>query len=223
MTTLNKITLIIADDHPLVRSGVYKELENVEQFEVIGETGDGNEALALINKLNPNVAVLDFQMPGLNGIEIVEKLKEIGSSTKVILLTMHDEKQIFFKALEVGVNAYVLKDDAVLDIVEAVKNVVDGKEFISKNLTGLMLEKIKKADKVSKKEILISELTSLEKNILSLVAELNTNDEISNKLFISKRTVENYKVNIAKKLQLNGARELLKYSIENKNYLEQAF
>lgn len=223
MTTLNKITLIIADDHPLVRSGVYKELENVEQFEVIGETGDGNEALALINKLNPNVAVLDFQMPGLNGIEIVEKLKEIGSSTKVILLTMHDEKQIFFKALEVGVNAYVLKDDAVLDIVEAIKNVVDGKEFISKNLTGLMLEKIKKADKVSKKEILISELTSLEKNILSLVAELNTNDEISNKLFISKRTVENYKVNIAKKLQLNGARELLKYSIENKNYLEQEF
>lgn len=223
MTTLNKITLIIADDHPLVRSGVYKELENVEQFEVIGETGDGNEALALINKLNPNVAVLDFQMPGLNGIEIVEKLKEIGSSTKVILLTMHDEKQIFFKALEVGVNAYVLKDDAVLDIVEAIKNVVDGKEFISKNLTGLMLEKIKKADKVSKKEMLISELTSLEKNILSLVAELNTNDEISNKLFISKRTVENYKVNIAKKLQLNGARELLKYSIENKNYLEQAF
>ena len=219
MNKQNEITIIIADDHPLVRSGVRKELENIEQYKIIAETGNGNEALDLINKLNPGIAVLDFQMPGLNGIEITEKLREIGCSTKVILLTMHDEKQIFFKALNVGVNAYVLKDDAILDIVDAVKNVAAGREFISKNLTGLMLNKIKNVAVDNKNNNPIYELTSTEKKVLLLIAELSTNEEISDKLFISKRTVENYKVNIAKKLQLNGARDLLKYSIENKDCL----
>lgn len=216
MNSPNKVSIIIADDHPLVRSGVKKELENIDQFEVVAEAGNGNEAFEIIKKINPDVAVLDFQMPLLNGIEVVKKLKENNSLTKVILLTMHDEKQIFFKALDAGVNGYILKDDAILDIVDAVKSVAAGKEYVSKNLSGLMLGKIKKT---TNNNNLITELTSTEKKVLLLIAELKTNEEISNILFVSKRTVENYKVNIAKKLNLGSARDLLKYSIENKEHL----
>lgn len=220
MTTQNRVTIIIADDHPLVLSGIRRELENIEEFDIISQYGNGEEALNFITNMNPDVAILDFQMPGLNGLEIVRILKEQNSETKVILLTMHDEKQIFFKALEEGVSAYILKDDGVLEIVEAVRSVVTGKKFVSKNLTGLMLEKLKGQVNPDKNESQLSELTATEKQILSLIAALSTNDEISDRMFISKRTVENYKVNLAKKLGLKGARDLLKYSIENKNYLE---
>ena len=219
MTALNRTTILIADDHPLVLSGVRRELEDIEEFEIIAQSGNGGEALNLISNMHPDIAILDFQMPGLNGIEIAKSLREQNSKTKVILLTMHNEKQIFFKALEVGIEGYLLKDDAVLDIVEAVRSVVAGREFVSKNLTGLMLEKLKGQGVSDKNGNLISELTATEKQVLSLIAELSTNEEISDQLFISRRTVENYKVNLAKKLELGGARDLLKFSIENKKYL----
>lgn len=220
MTKQNRTTLIIADDHPLVLSGIRSELEDIEEFEIIAQAGNGEEALNLIIHLNPDVAILDFQMPGLNGIEIVKMLKELNSKTKVILLTMHDEKQIFFKAIEEGVDGYILKDEGVLEIVEAVRSVISGREFVSNDLTGVMLERLKKTGMGHNNENLVSELTHAEKQILLLIAELSTNEEISDRLFISKRTVENYKVNIAKKLGLESARDLLKYSIENKKYLE---
>lgn len=214
-----KHTLIIADDHPLFRSGVRAELEINGGFCIIGETGNGAEALKMINELSPDVAILDFEMPGQNGLEITQRLTKAGSRTKIILLTMHNEKKIFIKALNAGVKGYVLKDDASLDILNAVSAVVAGKEFISGNLTSLLLERM--IDKTNDNEaaILIKQLTTAEKQMLSLISELKTNDEIADLLFISKRTVENHKVALTRKLGLESSRFLLKFAVNNKNSL----
>ena len=216
---MNKIRILIADDHPLFRIGVRQELESCPEFELVGETGNGNDALNIIMKLNPDIAILDFQMSGFNGIEVVSKLREKKIETQVILLTMHNEQKIFLKALHEGVKGYVLKDDAVLDIIDAVYNVVSGKTFISKSLSGILVEKLTNHTMNDKIGNLINRLTDSEKKILSLVAELKSNNEIAEELFLSKRTVENHKVIISHKLQLEGSKDLLKFALQNKDKL----
>ena len=214
----DKIKIVTADDHPLFLYGVRVELESIPNFKIIGESVTGGQALDMILELNPDVAILDYQMPGLNGIEITSKLREMNNKTKIILLTMYNQKKIFFKALETGVKGYVLKDEAVLDIVNAVNNVVLEKEFISSNIIGLLVEKLNPV--YEKTNNLFNSLTTTEKKILILIADFKSNKEISDALFISKRTIENYKVNISKKLNLKGSREILKFAVRNQIYLE---
>ena len=216
---MNIIRILIADDHPLFRMGVRQELESCPDFELVGETGNGNDALNLIIKLNPDVAILDFQMPGCNGLEVVSKLREKKIGTQVILLTMHNEQKIFLKALDEGVKGYVLKDDAVLDIIDAVNNVVSGKTFISKSLSGILVENFTNHTINGKIGTLINCLTISEKKILSLVAELKSNNEIAEELFLSRRTIENHKVIISHKLQLASSKDLLKFALQNKDKL----
>lgn len=218
MKNTETVNIIIADDHPLFRSGVRSELEKVSFFNVIAETGDGKEALQLIMDLNPDIAILDFQMPGFTGLEIMQKLEDLLSKPNVIMLTMHRDKKIFFKALESGASGYVLKDEAVVDIIKAVKAVNSGEHFISDSLKELLLEKAV-GKKNSRTENLVDDLTTAERRILSLVAELKSNQEICEELFISKRTVENHKVKIANKLELQSARGLLKFALQHKDYL----
>ncbi len=211
-------TLIIADDHPLFRAGVRIELEKADDLQILAESGDGIETIDLILKLKPDIAILDWQMPGLNGIEIVEKLKIEKSNTKIILLTMHNERKIFLKAIDAGVKGYVLKEDTVLDIVSAVKNVLNGGIFISSKLTYILLDKFVTTE-VDESIEKIAKLTFNEKEILKYISELNSNDEISEKMFISKRTVENQRVIISKKLNLDGAKNLLKFAVKYRDYL----
>lgn len=213
---MKETTIIIADDHPLFRSGVRSELENNNHFKILAETGDGKEAYELIQKLKPDIAVLDFGMPGLSGLEITVKLSSSGSNTRVILLTMYRDKKIFYSSLDAGVTGYVLKDDAVSDIVKAVDDVVSGKHFISEKLTQLLIEKAKDNTSDNKTIRLFNNLTPTEKRVLALIADLKSNEEIAGMLFISKRTVENHKVAIAGKLELPGARDLLKFALQNK-------
>jgi len=215
------ITIIIADDHPLFRYGVRAELESISNFKIIGEAGDGSEALDLINKHKPNVAILDNQMPKLTGIEVSKELKKSGSDTKVILLTMHNDKKTYQKAFEAGVKAFVLKDDAVLDIVDAINKVISGGEFISSNLTKIILDGLKYDTGNDQIIGLVNELTPAEKNLLLLISDLKTNDEIADILFISKRTIENHKVSLAKKLQLKSSKDLLRFAIQNKELFKE--
>lgn len=218
---MQEISLVIADDHPLFRSGVVSVLEKSGKYKVISETGNGSEALELILKFKPDAAILDFQMPDMNGIEITEKLKELNSSVKVILLTMHDAKKIFFKALDAGVKGYILKDDAVLEIVNAIESVTAGNEYISKSLVNVLVKKAITSSGNNKIVDLLTELTVTEHKILALIADLKTNDEISDILFISKRTIENHKVSISKKLQLNSSRDLFKFGVQYSEYIKK--
>ena len=216
---MKKTTIIIADDHPLFRSGVRAELDNVNHFDILAETGDGEEAYKLIQNLKPDVAVLDFQMPKLNGLEILSRLDNSEYQTAIILLTMFRDKKIFYKALDEGVKGYVLKDDAVSDIVKAVTEVSSGRYFISGSLTDLLIEKSKNNKLNNDIEKLLNKLTPTERKVLILIAGLKSNEEVADILFISKRTVENYKVTIADKLELGGARELLKFALQNKEHI----
>jgi two-component system, NarL family, response regulator DegU len=214
---MSNINILIADDHPLFRLGVKKELENYPEFTIAAETGDGREAYELIRKLNIDAAILDFQMPGLDGLQITGKLREEKCRTKLILLTMHCDKKIFQRAVDSGIDAYVLKDDAVLDIVNAVRAVLAGETFISSGMAAILVKDMKKQAGKDSTEKLINELTTSEKNILSLIAALNTNTEIADRLFLSKRTIENHKVSIARKLQLKSSKELLRFALQNKD------
>jgi DNA-binding NarL/FixJ family response regulator len=215
-----RITIIIADDHPLFRSGVRAELEQIPHFDVLAESGDGEESYRLIRTLNPDIAILDFQMPKMNGLDITRKLEEVHSRTHVVLLTMHSDRKIFYAALDAGVCGYVLKDDAVADIVRAVNVAAGGEHFISSGLTDMLVEKAKSGAMDRGIDNVRDDLTSIEKKIINLIACLKSNEEIAEELFISKRTVENHKGVIADKLGLSSSKHLLRYALQNKSNLE---
>jgi DNA-binding NarL/FixJ family response regulator len=213
------ISLVIADDHPLFRAGVRAELERIPHFKLLAETCNGEEALQLIQQHKPDVAVVDYQMPKLTGLELARKLEEAGTSTRIIVLTMHRDQKIFFAALEAGVSGYVLKDDAVADIVRAVTDVANGETFISKDMTRLLIDKAANRPAESSIHKQLQELTAAERKILVLIADLKSNEEIAETLFISKRTVENHKVAIADKLGLDSSKRLLRFALQNKDAL----
>ena len=208
--------ILVADDHPVMRAGIKQVIENRAGFNDIIEADTGDKALTLIKEKEPDVAVLDIQMPGLTGIQIAEKLENENLKTNIILLTMFDDKRVFLKALDTGVKGYLLKDSSENEIADAVKKVVEGGFYISPELSGLLLKK-----KTVNAEInnIFVQLTSTELSIVTLISELKSNTEIADELFIGKRTVENHKVNIAKKLNLNSSKDILKFVIENKYLL----
>ena len=211
---MNKKTILIADDHPAMRAGIKQMILSNTDFTTPLEAETGDKALSIIKEREPDIAMLDIQMPGLTGLQVAEKLSNENLKTNVILLTMFDDKKMFLKAMEVGVRGYLLKDSTEKDITDAVKKVFEGGLYLSPELSGFLL----KPKTESKGQNVFKELTATEIKIITLISELKSNAEIADELFISKRTVENYKVNIARKLKLN-TRTLLKYAIEHKDML----
>jgi len=212
------VNIIIADDHPLFRAGVVNELKKAPDFTIVAEASDGQQAFDSIIRLQPDIAILDVKMPELSGLEVSRDLQEKDVTTGIILLTMLDEQKIFLKALEYGVKGYVLKDAAVQNISTAVKRVAGGCYYLSPEMTGVLVKKSPEPATTDTPDE-IQSLTPAEYNVLSHVAELKSNQEIAQELFISVRTVENHKVNINRKLRLQGRNALLKYAIEHKAYL----
>lgn len=208
------IRILIADDHPIFRAGIRQVLEKERHLRIVGECADGEEALRSIMDLHPDVAVLDFQMPRMTALDVVRRLAATGVETRVVLLTMVDDRKIFLEAMDLGVSGYVLKDSAVTEIVQAVKSVVDERPFISPVLTRFLLEQRAKSGAPPSA---IHLLTPTEARILKLIGELKSNREIAEHLFISKRTVENHRDHIARKLNLSGSHALLKFALENRS------
>jgi two-component system, NarL family, response regulator DegU len=208
-------TVVIADDHPLFRAGVRQALENAGSVRVAGEAADGEEALRLITELKPDCAVLDIQMPLMTGLEIARRAEHMNLGTKIILLTMIDDRKIFLDAIECGVLGYVLKDSAVTEITRAIDSATAGKHYISPSLSGLLVDN-KRHGKVPPG---LNDLTQTELRILRLLADLKSNQEIADELFISKRTVENHKVNMSRKLHLDATNALLKLALKHKSEL----
>ncbi|MCF7803430.1 MAG: response regulator transcription factor [Candidatus Marinimicrobia bacterium] len=212
------VNILVADDHPLFRAGVVTELKKNPDFTIVAEASDGQQAFDLIVEHEPDVAVLDVKMPVLTGLEVARKLQEKDVTTEVILLTMLTEQKIFLKALGYGVQGYVLKDAAVQNISTAVKRVAGGCYYLSPEMTGVLVKKSPEPATTDTPDE-IQSLTPAERTVLSHVAELESNQEIAETLFISVRTVENHKVNINRKLGLQGRNTLLKYAIAHRSYL----
>lgn len=209
--------IVIADDHPLFRAGIRSELEKIGNLAIIGEAGDGEEAFSLITEHQPELAMLDIRMPKLSGLDVAQKICETDCSTSIILLTMHKERKLFLRALELGVKGYLLKEALVSEIQQAITAVASGSFYLSPELSGMLVDNLRA--EVQTEPAWKQDLTPAEMGIIKLISDLKSNAEIAKILFISKRTVENHRVNISRKLEITGTNALLKFAVKNKPLL----
>lgn len=202
------IRVLIADDHVIFRQGLLNLLQSASDILVVGEAGDGAEALNLIIKERPNIAILDVSMPGLDGFEIFHKIREVGIKTKVIFLTMHKDSITAKRAIESDVSGYVLKDNAFEDLLYSIRAVFAGGTFISPTVS----QRIFKSSSHKEKES--HALTVRECEVLRLIASGLTNKQIADRLFISVKTVETHRTNIIQKLDVHTIADLVRYAIK---------
>lgn len=212
----DQMTILIADDHPVFRAGIRQVLATEARLTVVGEAENGEQAFQMIMDIRPRIAILDFQMPGMTGLDVVRRLEAVGSETRVIFLTMIEDRRIFLEAMDLGAAGYVLKDSAVSEILQAVRAVMNDRPFVSPSLTGFLLQK---RSGVSRMPHVLDSLTTTERRILRLIGDLKSNQEIAEELFISRRTVENHRVNMARKMNLRGSTALLKVALEHRDSL----
>ncbi len=211
----DEIRILIADDHPLVRKGLRTSIEAASELKVVAEAGDGETALEQIRKLRPQVAVLDIDMPKLDGFGVAREIARQGPAVNIIFLTLHTDEDLFREAIELGAKGYILKDSAIEEVVVAVRAVAAGRPFYSSALTaGLLQPPVLHAAAVVSGAA--SQLTPTERRIMVLIAAGKSSKEIGAELSIHYRTVENHRTNICRKLGLEGANALVRYALQNK-------
>jgi DNA-binding NarL/FixJ family response regulator len=211
----DQIRVLIADDHPIVRKGLRATLEEDEGLAVVAEAGDGETALALLQKMLPEVAVLDIDMPRLDGFAVAREIQRLKLKTSVIFLTLHCEEDLFRAAIEIGGRGYLLKDSAMLEIAVGVRAVAAGQLYLSSALTPYLVQRPAPAA-AAPRSTLTSRLTPTESRILQLIAEGKSSKDIGAEISIHYRTVENHRTNICRKLSIDGANALLRFALQNK-------
>ena len=214
-----KVPLLIVDDHPVFRRGLRQIIEEHPMFEIVGEASDGQTGLRLAAELKPEIAVLDIDMPRLSGIEMARTLQKMKPSTKVVFLTIYKEEDMFNAAMDLGVRGYVLKENAVDDILEALEKVARGETFVSQSMSEIGDRRSGRVQALLLSKPQIEDLTSAERRILKLIAEDRTSKEIAGLLQISVKTVDNHRLNICHKLGLYGSHSLLKFAFDHKSHL----
>jgi DNA-binding NarL/FixJ family response regulator len=205
-------TIVLADDHPVVRRGLRALLEAVPDFRVTGETGDGLEVVRLVEELRPQVLVLDLMMPGVGGLEVARQVNLRFPTTKVVILSMHANEAYVLEALRNGASAYVLKDAGGGELLQAVRSVVAGSRYLSAPLSERAI-----ADYVEKAKSApldpVGELTTREREVLGLAAEGQSTGDIAARLGISPRTAETHRANLMRKLGLHNQTDLVRFAI----------
>ena len=214
-----KLRVLIADDHPIFRKGLLQAVGSDNAIEIVGEAGDGQEALRLVDELKPDVAILDIEMPGLNGLQVAEEIIKRHLPIDIVFLTMYKEEDMFNEAMDLGVKGYVLKESAVSDIVNSIKTVASGRYFLSPSISEFLVSRSDRARLLLKKKPQLQNLTTTERKVLRSISENKTSKEIADDLNISYRTVENHRSNICNKLAIHGSHSLLKFAIEHKSEL----
>jgi len=211
--------LLIADDHPVFRRGLREIIEEGSEFRIIGEASDGETALRQVMALKPNIALVDIDMPNLNGLELVRALNERHLPVSVIFLTMYKEEDMFNAAMDLGVKAYVLKENAADEILGALESVARGGEFLSPSMSNMGRRRHDRVQELLLSKPQIEDLTPAERRILKLIGEDHTSKEIADMLQLSIKTIENHRLNICHKLNLHGSHSLLKFAFEHKSHL----
>jgi DNA-binding NarL/FixJ family response regulator len=213
------ISVLIADDHPIFRQGLRRVLEGDPGVRVAAEAGDGEEALSLLRSLAPHVAVLDVDMPRLDGLAVARTVRAEKLATGLIVLSLHKDEDMVQEALNVGVRGYVVKDSAVAEIGLAVRAVAAGQRYFSPAVASHLVHWAAEGSALREDRTGLAQLTPAERRILRAVAEGKTSREISEALFVSPRTVENHRANICQKLDLKGSHALLKFALEHRGAL----
>ena len=212
-------SIILADDHTLVRQGLRRLLEGMDDLEVVGEANDGLDLLQLLKQVTPQMVILDIFMPNLRGIEAITEIKMIRPDVKILILTMHRDKEYLYLALSAGAKGYLLKEDAPKELFSAIAEVRQGKTYISPYFSDQVVNDVVQIAKGNAKVIFETDsLTSREREVLKLIAEGKSSKEIASLLFISVFTVNNHRASIMEKLNLKKATDLVKYAIR-KGYI----
>jgi DNA-binding NarL/FixJ family response regulator len=205
--------ILLADDHHLVRQGLKALLDGERHFRLVGEAGDGIEALKLAERLRPDVLITDLVMPGLNGLEVTRQVMKTVSKTRVVILSMYDNDAYVFEALRNGASAYVLKGSQASDLVKAVREVAAGRRYLSPPLSELSLELYVRKVK-SQPDDPYELLTTREREVLQMVAEGHTSAEIATRLYISPRTAEGHRANLMRKLGFQNHTDLILFALK---------
>jgi DNA-binding NarL/FixJ family response regulator len=213
------ITVLIADDHPIFRKGLGEVLSEEQAIKLVAEVADGLAALQKIRELKPRVAVLDLDMPRMNGLQVAKKILELRLPVAVVMLTMHKEEMLFNEAMNAGVLGFILKENAASDLLNCIHAVVSGQSFISPAVSSFLLNRKMAAQKLIEEKPELQKLTPAEQRILKLIAEDLTSKEIADRLGISPHTVENHRAKICERLNLHGSHSLLKFAYDNKSRL----
>jgi DNA-binding NarL/FixJ family response regulator len=205
--------IVLVDDHAMFRQGVMSILAGSEDLEIVGEVGDGLAFLKLLKKLTPQMVILDISMPHLRGIEAIPEAKTIHPELKILILSMHKEKEYVYKSISSGADGYLLKENAVTELFAAIETIRRGKCYISPLLSGELTHDLIKARHTGQVPLPIDSLTTREREVLKLIAEGISNKKIADFLCISIRTVEHHRANIMKKLNIGQTANLVKYAI----------
>ncbi len=207
-------TIVLADDHPIVRQGLRALLEAETDFQVVGETGYGLEAVRLVERLKPDVLIVDVMMPGLSGLEVTREVCQRAPRLRVLVLSMHANEVYVLEALRHGAMGYALKDSSADELVRAVRRVAAGRRYLSPPLSERALEAYAQKAQEMRRDDPYETLTTREREVLHLATEGLTNPAIADRLSISPRTVEIHRTNLMRKLGLRGQPDLVRYAMQ---------
>lgn len=206
------ITVLLADDHFIVRQGLRTTLSEFPEIHIIGEAGDGIEALAQVKALKPDVVLMDINMPGMNGLEATAHIRKNFPDTRVLVVTVHDSNQYITQVLRAGADGYVLKDTSPDELARAIQSVFKGGAALSPSVARQVVDQLAQPRESAPPSPLV---TPREKQILALITHGKTNKEIAGILDLSVRSIETFRLRLMRKLKVNNAAELTKYALEN--------
>jgi len=207
---------MISDDHALMREGLKQLIELENDIVVVCQSADGKETIDKVLKYKPDVLLLDINMPKLNGIDVLRRIKDLGIDTKIIMLTIHDDKEYILETMKMGADGYVLKDSDADSLIKAIRDVKEGRTYIQPSIAFMLNDKSDITDNESYNRLKkIESLTNREYEVLTLIAEGLNNKEIADKLFISEKTVKNHVSSIFKKLDVNDRIQAAIFAYKN--------
>lgn len=212
---MEKIKIVIADDHAMVRQGIKQILELESDFLVVAQAADGEEAIKLVKMHRPDVILMDINMPHLNGIQAIEQLMAYDSKINIIVLTIHQDREYLLKTLQLGAKGYVLKDADSAVLVQAIRSVNSGESYIQPNLSSELIKEFNRINQNEKEKKDENGLSARELEVLALIAQGKINKDIAKILFISEKTVKNHVSNIFRKIDVSDRTQAAIYAIKH--------